>query len=543
VCIIFLFCIGIGIGVGVGFTFASNKDTSNSKDGENPWIDAKDYFLFGGMEMAATMEATDRDACLEFCSEYDALQFLWVQNLCACYSSVSCLMPWGPQVDTSSVDFLGDLFAKKKLDNCTEDYCQTFESGLCFTATSQDHQDYTLYGANMMEQLNQTVETLDECLDLCAPYDAAQFLNWKDCTCYDQVDCWLEWGDSVDTEDFFGMVYSKKPLDICLESYCDINQDPLCFSANVQDSEKYAVFGKNLTKTDSTLVSNEEECLELCAPFDAASFHRHVCTCYENPECWTKWGRNVDTTPLLGTVYSKTTLDFCERDYCELNTEDAICFTNNEVDYKIYSLSSLSGDSAMEMASAQMESLQECLDFCAPYDGASFLNEGECTCYNSVDCLLPWGQRIASDNFVGTVYSKEGLVECPRYYCQGIENKAVIATDGLCFTGNCRAYSKFNLFANSLRELASTNDVNTEMECLDFCKEYPAAQYLPLEATKCKCFTQAECWLPWPGNQTATLSDEGNVFSKEEIGICEFDYCSQNPNSEVCTAIARSNGE
>jgi len=560
VAVVVFFIVGAGIGIGFGIGFArrphettpdasSNGNLTNSTGSDDDeknkgqtnnstritWLDSKDYFLFGGVEMAATKEAIDRDACFEFCVPYDAVQFLYVQDLCSCYNEVSCLMEWGPKVDSTKYQFFGDLYTKQDLDVCPQDYCQELndQSGLCFTANSQDYQDYSLHGSNIFEKESQTVETLDECLDLCAPYEAASFLNWNDCKCYDRVDCWLEWGDSVDTQFLFGLVYSKKPLDVCLDStYCQINDDGRCFTANVQDSKQYTVFGTSLVEHNSTLVvSSEEECLEQCAPYDAASFRRpNICACYENPSCWLEWGDNVDTQLFFGGVYSKTHLNFCELDYCQANPQDSLCFTNNEEDYRVYSLY---GDSMVEMVSNQTENLQACLDLCAPYDAASFLNFSNCTCYNSTECLLPWGDQVDSDNFFGTVYSKQALEECSQDYCQAIEN----ATDGICFTGNSMAYSRYSLFGNSLEDVTSTNDLNSEEECLDFCKEYDAAQFLNFQDPKCACYNGADCWLAWPENQTETKNSglyTGNVYSKKELHFCSFDYCSQFSDGELC---------
>ncbi|CAJ1959823.1 unnamed protein product [Cylindrotheca closterium] len=530
--------VGVGLGVGFGIA-AANKDdepaasTADSTGGDKQdhdavgaikLLDSKDYFLFGGEELAATMEAIDVSACLEFCKEYDAMQYLQVQDMCACYNSVSCLMPWGPKVDTTNYQFVGDLYTKNELEECSEDYCQALQDkdGLCFTANYQDYTEYSLHGVNIVERESQRVETLEECLDLCSPYDTASFLNWKDCTCYDQAECWLEWGDSFDTPLLLGMVYSKKPLDVCLETYCEIYQDARCFKGNVQDSKEYSVVGTALTELNSTLVSSEEECLELCAPYDAASFRRpDVCTCYENPTCWLEWGENVDTSLFFGNVYSKTPLDFCEFDYCDVNNPDSLCFTGNEEDYRFYSLY---GESMVEMASGQTPgSLQACLDLCAPYDAAAFENFADCSCYNSVQCLLRWGNEIDSDDFFGTVYTKRGLQECELDYCDAVGN------DGLCFTGSTKSYSTYSLFGNNMEEMAASNDVKNKEECLDFCKEYDSAQYLNFQDPKCKCYNGAECWLAWPPDVTTSgVEYTGDVYSKEELQFCSFSYCSGN---------------
>mmetsp|Transcript_29533 Transcript_29533/g.70998 ORF Transcript_29533/g.70998 Transcript_29533/m.70998 type:complete len:782 (+) Transcript_29533:239-2584(+) len=559
--IVLCFIIGAGLGIGFGVAAATKEDkpattppanstggggiTDQGAAGGIKLLDAKNYSFFGGEETAATKEASDVSACLEFCKEYDAMQYLYVEDLCTCYNSVSCLMSWGPKVDTTSYQFVGDLYTKDdELEVCSDDYCQALDDkdGLCFTANSQDYQDYSLHGANMVEREAQTVETLDECLDLCAPYDAASFLNWKECTCYDQADCWLEWGDSVGTQLVLGKVYSKKPLDVCAETYCEVNQDIRCFKGNVQDSKEYTVFGTVVIQDNSTSVgtvgvvegnttsvSSEEECLELCAPYDAASFLRpNICTCYENPTCWLEWGENVDTSLFFGNVYSTMPLDICESDYCEVNTQDSLCFTGNEEDCRFYALY---GKSMVPMASGQTPgSLQDCLDLCAPYDGAAFENFADCSCYNNVQCKLRWGDEIDSENFFGTIYTKRGLEECELDYCDIFEN------DGLCFTGNTQSYSGYSLFGSSLEETAASNDVNSKDECLDFCKKYDSVQYLNFQDPKCKCYNGAECWLAWPPDQTDTNSVEytGDVYSKKELQFCSFDYCSQFAEGQLC---------
>lgn len=542
IAIIVFLIIGAGLGIGFGVAAANKKDqpaasNGNGSDKEDKGVvggvtllDAKEFFLFGGEEMAATTEVVDVAACLEFCKEYDAMQYLYVQDSCACYNSVSCLMPWGPKVDTTNYQFVGDLYTKDELEECSEDYCQALDNkdGLCFTANSQNYQEYSLHGENMVERDNQEVETLEECLDLCSPYDAASFLNWKDCTCYDQAECWLEWGGSVETQLLLGTVYSKKPLDVCAGNYCQVNKDASCFSANRKDVKEYTVHGATLIEYNSTSASSEEECLELCAAYDAASFQRpNVCTCFENPTCWVEWGENVDTELFFGNIFSKTPLDICLQDYCELNTEDSLCFTGNEQDCREYALY---GDSMVAMASEKTGDLQKCLDLCAPYDAAAFGNLEDCGCYNFAQCWLRWGDEVNSENFFGTIYSKRSLQDCEKDFCD------TVGADGRCFTGNTQAYSSYSLFGSSLEEVASSNDVNNKDECHEFCKQHDAAQFLNFQDPKCKCYTGAECWLAWPPGQTETMGVEytGDVYSKKELQFCSFDYCSQFPSGRLC---------
>lgn len=434
--------IAIGLGVGFGVSAANKSDppanvNEGGKDGKGvvdaiTLLDAKDYSLFGGEEMANTPNAADAGACLDFCKEYDAMQYLDVLKSCTCYNSVTCLMRWGPKVDITNDRLAGDLYVKDEVEECSEDYCQALDDndGLCFTANSQDYQEYSLYGESIMvERDSQTVETLEECLDLCAPYDAASFLDWKDCTCYDQAECWLEWGDSIDTQLLLGTIFSKKPLDVCAETYCEVIDDSSCFLANTQDCRDYALYG----------------------------------------------------------------------------------------------------DSIVERATGKT-TLQYCLDLCAPYDAAAWGNNGDCGCYDYAQCWLRWGDEVNSENFIGTIYSKTPLPDCERDYCD------TVAPDGLCFTANTQPYSSNSLFGNNLEEVASSNDVNNKDECLDFCRKHDAAQFLNFQDPKCKCFSGAECWLAWPPDQTETdgVSYTGDVYSKKELQLCSFDYCSQFTDEQLC---------
>jgi hypothetical protein len=537
-----LLIVAIGFGVGWGFAQSNNNDIptqndsiktpddGNTTDPEPEWIDSEDYFLFGGVETASTTEANDRNECLEFCAEYDALQYLFVLNACTCYSSVTCLMPWGSQVDSDNYHFLGDLYTKSKLEVCPEEYCQVYgnSSGLCFTANARDYQDYSLFGGEMKEISSTKVNDMEACLDDCSPYDAASFLNWQDCKCYDQVECWLDWGNPVDTQYLFGMVYSKKSLEGCSQQYCDLIEDGRCFTANSKDYKKYTLYGVDMVERNSTKTSSQDECLDFCAAYDAASFHRpNSCTCYDKPDCWLSWGDGdqVDTELFFGNVWSKEPLDICESKYCDVYN-DGLCFTANSQNYRQYSLYA---DAMVEMASNKTSGKEACLALCAPYDAATFLNFEDCTCFNTVQCFMPWGDRVDTQNFFGTVFSKRPLDICTQDYCE-------TNADGLCFTANYQAYREYSLFGNNLTETASSNGTSNKEECLDFCAPSNAAQYLNFQDPSCTCYDQPECWLPWSENQTDTSggSFSGFVYSRTELSFCTFDYCNQFPDTDQC---------
>eukprot|EP00980_Cylindrotheca_fusiformis_P022189 scaffold9079_cov120-Cylindrotheca_fusiformis.AAC.4 len=548
--LITLIIVAVGFGVGWVVAERGNNRTSSSKDStknqdenedddnrnnktkeaDSGWVDSEDYFLFGGVEVASSTEAKNRIECKEFCSEYDAMQYLYALESCTCYANVSCLMPWGSQVDSGNYRFLGDLHIESKLDVCSQEYCQVYgnSSGLCFTGNSRDYQQFSLYGGDMKEVASTKANDLEECLAYCSPYDAASFLRREDCACYEKVECWLDWGDGVETTFLFGMVYSKGPMEICPQQYCDLIDDGRCFTANVQDYKEYTLHGADLVETNATRTSSEEACLDFCSDFDAASFRRpNTCTCYDKPDCWLSWGDDdqVDTSLFYGKVWSKQSLEVCGSNYCDV-VGDGLCFTKNSQDYRQYDLH---GNNMMEMASNKTSNRDDCLDFCVPYDAASFLNFEDCTCFNSVDCFIPWGEQVESQYFFGSVFSKRALEICAQDYCE-------MNVDGLCFTANYQRYREYSLFGNEIKEAASSSTMNNEADCLDFCAQYDAAQFLRFQDPGCTCFDQAECWLPWTANRTDTSGGSflGFVYTKRGLDYCAFDFCSRFPASDLC---------
>jgi len=217
---------------------------------------------------------------------------------------------------------------------------------------------------------------------------------------------------------------------------------------------------------------------------------------------------------VTASINTQGVVDICDTDYCEVNTEDPNCFRCNSQDCREYALY---GESMFEAASERTGDLQKCLELCAPYDGAAFgILDGNCGCYSISQCWLRWGDEVNSTNFIGNVYSKRPLQECPQDLCD-----TVGGLDGRCFTGNTQAYSSYSLSGVNMEEVASSNDVNNKEECLDFCKSHDAAQFLDFQDPKCKCFTGAECWLAWP-DETDTSGAEftGDVYSKKELQVC-----------------------
>ena len=178
-------------------------------------------------------------------------------------------------------------------------------------------------------------------------------------------------------------------------------------------------------------------------------------------------------------------------------------------------------------------SLEVCLSFCSDYSVAlySWTNEGDsCWCYDDIDCLVPHGPSIDSQNYVaeGVLRTKSVIETCDFDYCQAFPNY------WKCFTGNT-----YDLQQVSVTSPASdsTDEVSSDRECLKYCSDYAAARYSSnVEGDRCICYAEADCLTAW-GDQvdTANFVADGTIYTKKPTEQCSLPYCeSESPDGFFC---------
>jgi hypothetical protein len=535
---LFIIVVGGGVGWGAAQVTEHNRSSregnnatmakKNSTNISNNWVDSNDFTAFGeDLQVIASRASSNRDDCYDFCSNQTSSTMVHYQsyeNNCECLQGQgNCWLSWGDAVDSDKYTFSGywQSLVTTDLEICNQTFCEMFEeSGLCLTNHKENYQDYSLWGKSITAVAYSQQETTEACLNFCGAHDGASFLNWIDCSCYTNIDCWLPWNSNqVDTFLFYGTIYSKNPLDECNLTFCEAYESSLCLTENVYNYQEYSLYGESLT---TAVVSNQtqgkEACLELCAPYDAAIFlNFQDCSCYSNPECLLEWSSSVDTKNLYGSIYSKSPLKLCQNtSYCQkFGVTSNLCFTGNARAYNQYSLQ---GIVAVNQTSKNVKSPDECLGYCLKYTAASFLNFQECTCYSSVECWQEWGDLVDTKSLFGTVYSKSPLDTCQKDFCLTNKNQ------NRCFTANSMDYKVYSLFGANMTETTNsgTDERLSEDECLEFCSEFDALRFWKYRQPSCTCFYGPECWLSW-GNDTNN-SDAylftGRVYSNKKLDVC-----------------------
>ena len=513
--------------------------------------DLQDYMFWGPDEIAveaASVDAYSTSDCLDFCAGYYAAFHSTdvSADFCRCYeeSEISCMMPWGDEVDPSAHVADGKLFTKEGMYECAGEYCDEHpDHFFCYSGSKMSREDYNLYGGEEVASGEDMSER--ECLQYCSESvaDAVYYNSYYDtCYCYNGVSCLAPTGSDAVDVDFYGIKYGSiyvKDLStsICNSDWCDLDvNNPYCLTGSKVSRAEYNPYGANMVETLSGTDMTEWECLTMCSESQAAYYNTWYdsCLCYDTVDCIAPTGDAVSDDFYdikFGYLYYKdpSSMATCGADWCDLDDNNPFCLSGSKVmrsEYNLY------GTNMVETLTATDMWEWECLTMCSASQAAYLSCDYTCSCYHAVECLAPTGDAVDTnmcDFKYGHIYVKDpDMAICSVDWCDLDDNNPY------CFTGSKFVRSEYNLYGANMVETLSDTDM-WEWDCLTLCSASEAA--LLTYDYDCFCYDSVECLAPTGDAVDPDLYEMkyGNIYVKDpDMATCSADWCDLDDNNPFC---------
>eukprot|EP00538_Stauroneis_constricta_P012667 CAMPEP_0119553160 /NCGR_PEP_ID=MMETSP1352-20130426/5975_1 /TAXON_ID=265584 /ORGANISM="Stauroneis constricta, Strain CCMP1120" /LENGTH=1125 /DNA_ID=CAMNT_0007599515 /DNA_START=61 /DNA_END=3438 /DNA_ORIENTATION=+ len=507
--------------------------------------------------------------CVDHCATEDSLAVRYESNQqtvddqgneipnCICYSTISCVMPWGDNVDTGHM--ISSMQYTKYLEPlCANTFCDEHPNDyLCYTNQLSNQQQHMIYGESLALVASTSVRVSADddirCIKFCASRDADVVKHQRfsddpaNCHCYNAMDCFLGWGDSVNPSRVVAASIHTKRRNFyptCDRNYCELfPNDPLCFTGNTASiTQNGTLYGPNMRITNSVKENNQLECLSLCKDYPAVQHFQDpktldwMCQCVDSVECVAPWENDFITARKpVGVFFMKQEWSTCPMMHCQYDPNSPYCFEQSRTRDAIFH-----GDNLAITDASRQEYDLDCISHCSNIS-SSILFHGNrasgdnCYCYENVDCMLGWSSNV-DPNAVeyGLLFTKE-----KPGACNGTDFCTLHPDDYRCFTGNRNPYQGKQLDGANLQQMKSL-DVSNERECMMECEGYQAARYfqasplLPAETLNCACYDNAECLLPWGQKVSGNLIPQGWIFTNEHVADCSETYCDRHPDDHLC---------
>ena len=261
-------------------------------------------------------------------------------------------------------------------------------------------------------------------------------------------------------------------------------------------------------------------CVAVCRSegFDSGAFSTNRadnlhCVCYHSADitCLLRYGDNVDVNSVAGgTLFTPKALNWCtDQDFCDVHPSSRICFTGHQWSIQ-ESWPWLGGDWDFHYVdSATVRRDNDCFDFCADYEGVITTpgiasSKDNCFCFDTPICMIDWGEQVDKAFAAsGTFSSKQQVEPCSFDLCEQDP------TNSFCYTNNKFSGSSYQFEGNLTA--STTQDIEREFSCLDFCSGQDAAVYYD---DSCECYANVTC-------VTTGTSTFTSMFTLEPVSTCD----------------------
>lgn len=498
----------------------------------------------GDRGVAIAAQLNDTNDCFKFCAGHSLLLFRYSndEKVCQCFDNVECLMPLGEHVDGVTLQRYGRFYSKKEIGTCDGDWCQTNpDHWYCFTGNEWSTKDSRFQGSSLIKVSEGSKQGIEECLEHCSPYEAARYeppsLIWKNCHCYNGIDCIM---DGVGKDD--GLLFAKVNLHRCRDGLIP----GTCVEGEEQvfDMDFVTLYPVEPTSTyhRNSLAECRTECYNngyAVGYYSSSWTYNRNCACYDGSRfpCLAQWGDSVKANVLpQGSLFTTDCLDMCDLDFCDYYPNRWECFTGHELDFRKGSVINITPEK-----SAQAMSERQCLEHCQDFLIAFYLqNLGDsCSCYSQKTdtCMGVWGDSVDPNVLAsGSVFVKSDIQECEKDLC-GMANDIPA-----CFTNNTYDVQSYFVSGN-YTFVTEFIEVENRPECWRQCEEYDAAIYkiftsLGVEYKReCMCMTNIDdCLVLWGDEVDPDSLFKGELYTKKKMGVCDHSYCEEKPDSDLCSA-------